>query len=93
MHIPVNPALLFDRAILPALITAWNRTEERGEWKLVWTTGLKHGDGIVKGEIGYNFSDLWKMTVGGEIPYGSAEGPFGGLNSARRVYMALRRSW
>jgi hypothetical protein len=37
MHIPVNPALLFDRAILPALISAWNRTEEWGEWKLVWT--------------------------------------------------------
>jgi hypothetical protein len=90
---PVNPALLFDRAILPALIAAWNRTEEWGDWKLVWTTGLKYGDGMVKGEIGYNLTDLWKVTVGGEIPYGTKEGPFGALTTAQRVHAALRRSW
>lgn len=90
---PMNPSLLFDRAILPVLITAWNRAEEWGEWKLVWTTGLKHGDGMVKGEIGYNLTDLWKVTVGGEIPYGTTAGPFGALHSAQRVHAALRRSW
>ena len=36
---PVDPALLFDRALLPALIVAWNRTEEWGSWKVVWTEG------------------------------------------------------
>lgn len=90
---PVDASLLFDRAILPALITAWNRTEEWGEWKLVWTEGLKHGDGLLKGEIGYNLTDLWKVTLGGEFPYGSTEGPFGALHAARRVHVALRRSW
>jgi len=89
----VDQALLFDRAMLPALITAWNRTEEWGEWKLVWTAGLKHGDGLFKGEVGYNLTDLWKVTLGGEIPYGSTEGPFGALYAARRVHAALRRSW
>lgn len=90
---PVDATLLFDRAILPALITVWNRAEEWGEWKLVWTAGLKRGDGLLKAEAGYNMTDLWKVTLGGEIPYGSTEGPFGALDSARRVHVALRRSW
>lgn len=90
---PVDPVLLFDRSILPALIAAWNRTEDWGEWKLVWSVGLKRGDGLVKGEAGYNLTDLWKVTLGGELPYGSAEGPFGALSAARRVHLALRLSW
>lgn len=90
---PVDASLLFDRAILPALITAWNRTEEWGEWKLVWTAGLKKSDGLIKGEIDYSLTDLWKVTVGCEVPYGSAEGPLGALHAARRLHLALRRSW
>jgi hypothetical protein len=90
---PADASLLFDRAILPAIITAWNRTEEWGEWKLVWSTGLKHGDGMLKGEIGYNISDSWKLSLGTEFPFGTGEGPFGALQSARRVHVALRRSW
>lgn len=93
LTLPVDAQLLFDRAILPALITAWNRTEEWGEWKLVWTAGLKHSDGLLKMEAGYNLTDLWKVTLGGELPYGSTEGPFGALYAARRVHVALRRSW
>lgn len=90
---PVDASLLFDRAILPALITAWNRTEEWGEWKLVWSAGLRHGDGIIKGETGYKLTDLWKVAVGCEVPYGSAAGPFGSLRETRRLHLALRRSW
>lgn len=90
---PVERSLLFDRAILPALITAWNRTEEWGDWKLVWTVGLKQGDGLLKAEAGYNLTDLWKLTVCGELPYGASGGPFGALSGARRVHVALRRSW
>jgi hypothetical protein len=90
---PVNPQLLFDRGVLPALIVAWNRSEQWGAWKLVWTTGLKQGDGLVKGEVGYNLTDLWKLTVGGDMPYGSEEGAFGALRGARRLHAALRRSW
>lgn len=90
---PVDASLLFDRALLPALIAAWNRTEEWGEWKMVWTAGLKHGDGLLKAEVGYNLTDLWKVSLGGELPYGPEEGPLGGLSAARRVHAALRRSW
>lgn len=89
----IDQTLLFDRATLPALITAWSRTEEWGEWKLVWTAGLKRGDGLIKMEAGYNLTDLWKVTLGGELPYGSPDGPFGALNAARRMHLALRRSW
>ena len=90
---PADATLLFDRALLPALITAWNRTEEWGEWKLVWSAGLKRGDGLLKMEAGYNLTDLWKVTLGGELPYGSTAGPFGALHAAQRIHLALRRSW
>jgi hypothetical protein len=90
---PVDAAQLYDRAILPAIITAWNRTEEWGEWKVVWTAGLKRGDGMLKTEAGYKLTDLWKATLGGELPYGSEDGVFGALHAARRVHVALRRSW
>lgn len=90
---PVDESLLFDRAILPAFIAAWNRTEEWGEWKMVWTTGLRHGDGLLKGEVGYNITDNWKITVGGELPYGYEKGPLGALHTAQRLHAALRLSW
>ena len=90
---PMDPALLFDRALLPALIAAWNRTEEWGSWKVVWTEGLKYGDGLFKAEVGYNATDLWRITLGGELPYGSEKGSLGALHAARRVHLALRRSW
>jgi hypothetical protein len=90
---PVDPALLFDRALLPALIVAWNRTEEWGSWKVVWTEGLKYGDGLLKAEAGYNATDLWRITLGGELPFGSGKGSLGALHAARRVHLALRRSW
>jgi hypothetical protein len=90
---PVDSALLFDRAILPALITTWNRAEEWGDWKLVWTCGLDHGDGLLKAELGYNLNDFWKLILGGDLPYGSRQGPLGALQDAGRLYFALRRSW
>ena len=90
---PVDAAQLFDRAVLPALITAWHRSEEWGEWRLVWSAGLKHVDGLCKGEVSYAIDDVWKMTVGAELPYGSRTGPLGGLYPARNVHLALRRSW
>jgi len=90
---PVDAALLFDRAILPALITVWNRSEDWGDWKLVWTWGLDHGDGLLKAEMGYTLNDLWKLLLGAELPYGSRQGPLGALQDARRATLALRRSW
>ncbi|TAL15815.1 hypothetical protein EPN96_11550 [bacterium] len=90
---PVDAPLLYDRALLPALITALNRTEEWGSWKIAWTAGLAHGDGLLKAEIGYDLTDSLKITTGGELPYGSSEGPMGALSSARRVRLGLRYSF
>lgn len=90
---PVDPTLLFDRGALPALIVAWNRTEEWGAWKAVWNCGLERGDGILKGEVAYNVTDTWKVTVGGDLPYGSRQGALGALHDARRLVAAVRRSW
>lgn len=90
---PVDAALLYDRALLPALIAAWNRTAGWGNWKVVWTAALEHGDGLLDAEIGYDLADAWKLTLGGELPYGSEKGPLGALHTARRVHLTLRRSW
>ncbi len=90
---PVDPALLFDRALLPALIAAWNRAEAWGSWKIVWTQGLRHGDGLLKAEAAYNATDYWTIALGGESPYGSDAGALGALHAARRVHLAVRRSW
>lgn len=90
---PSDARLLFDRGILPALITAWNRSERWGSWKLVWTAGLRRGDGLVKAEAGYDLTEVWKVTVGADVPYGNEEGPLGSLRAARRARLAVRRAW
>ena len=90
---PTDPLLLFDRAILPALIVVWNRTEAWGAWKIVWAAGFDHGDGLIKAELSDNLTDSWRVTVGFDYPYGSREGPFGYRADARRAHAALRWSW
>ncbi len=90
---PVDNCLLFDRAILPAFIATWNHTEDWGEWKLVWTCGLDHGDGLLKAELGFDLNDFWKLILGGDLPYGTRQGTLGALQDAGRFYFALRRSW
>ena len=90
---PVDQTLLFDRGGLPALFAAWNQSEEWGAWKVVWIAGLERGDGVVKGEVGYNITDTWEVTLGGDLPYGTAKGALGALHDARRMQLALRRSW
>ncbi|MBI5443881.1 MAG: hypothetical protein HY900_22065 [Deltaproteobacteria bacterium] len=90
---PGEAGFLFDRGILPAFIAAWNRAESWGSWKVVWTAALRHGDGLVKAEVGYELTELWKVTAGADVPYGSEEGPLGSLHAARRVRLAVRRAW
>ncbi|MCG3191379.1 MAG: hypothetical protein DIJKHBIC_00605 [Thermoanaerobaculia bacterium] len=90
---PIDPLLLFDRAILPALIGIWSRTEEWGSWRLVWMQGLSHGDGLVKAELTYNVTDVLQATCGTEIPYGSRHGPFGSRPDTGRMRLGIRHSW
>ncbi len=90
---PVPAALLLDRAILPAAIAAWNRTEEWGSWKLVATVGLRRGDGLFKAEAEAALTDEWSGGAGLDLPWGSERGPFGALDGARRLRVSVRRSW
>lgn len=90
---PIDRALLFDRAFLPGLIAAWNRTERWGSWRIVWTAAFEHGDGLLKAEIADNLTDEWRATLGADFPYGSRYGPFGALWAGRRAWLAVRRSW
>ena len=90
---PIDKSLLFDRAFLPGLIVVWDRTERWGSWRLAWTTGFDHGDGLVKAEVADNVTDEWKVTAGADLPYGSRYGPFGARWAGRRARLAVRRSW
>lgn len=90
---PVDPALLFDRAFLPGLIVVWNRAERWGDWRIVVTEAFRHGDGFLKAEVSDNLTDVWKVTFGAELPFGSRYGPFGARDASRRVRLAVRRSW
>ncbi len=90
---PVDRVLLFDRAFLPGLIAIWSRSERWGSWRIVWTSAFDRGDGLIKAEIADNLTDEWGVTAGGDLPYGSRNGPFGARWASRRVHLAVRRSW
>ena len=90
---PVDPLLLFDRAILPAFLAVWQRTERWGSWRAVWTQGLRHGDGLVKAEVSWNATDALAFTFGADVPYGSRFGPFGARPDLRRARAGARFAW
>jgi len=87
---PVDPLLLFDRAVLPALVGIWQRTERWGSWRLVLTQGLRHGDGLAKGELSWSATDAVSLTLGADLPYGSRNGPFGSRPDLRRLRAGAR---
>ena len=90
---PVDPLLLFDRAILPAFLAIWQRTERWGSWRAVWTQGLRRGDGLAKAEVSWNATDALALTLGVDVPYGSRYGPFGARPDLRRARTGARWSW
>ncbi|MEO6324059.1 MAG: hypothetical protein ABIT01_07935, partial [Thermoanaerobaculia bacterium] len=89
----VDPALLFDRALLPGVIAAYTRTERWGSWRVVALHAFRHGDGLVKAEVEDAVTDLWRVALGVEVPYGSGLGPFGARSATRRAHLSVRRSW
>lgn len=90
---PVDPILLFDRAILPALVAIWQRTERWGSWRLVWTQGLAHGDGLAKAEVSWSATDALALSLGFDVPYGSRFGPFGARPDLKRARAGARWSF
>jgi hypothetical protein len=92
-HTPVDALLLFDRAALPELIVAWNRSESWGSWKVVLAEALRHGDGLLKAEMTDAVTDAWSLTAGLDIPFGHRRGPYGSRPDTRRVRLGIRWSW
>lgn len=90
---PVDPILLFDRAILPAFIAIWQRTERWGSWRAVWMQGLRHGDGLAKAEVSWSATDALALTLGADLPYGSRYGPFGARPELKRLRAGARWGW
>ncbi len=90
---PVDPVLLFDRAILPAFLAIWQGTERWGSWRAVLTQGLRHGDGLAKAELSWNATDALALTLGADVPWGSRYGPFGSRPDLKRARAGARFSW
>jgi hypothetical protein len=90
---PVDALLLLDRAALPELIVAWNRSEPWGSWKIVLAEALRYGDGLVKAELNYALTDEWSSTAALDVPFGPRKGPYGARPDTRRVQLGIRRSW
>ncbi|MBK8598445.1 MAG: hypothetical protein IPN83_23270 [Holophagales bacterium] len=90
---PVDPLLLFDRALLPAFVAVWQRTERWGSWRAVWTQGLRHGDGLAKVELSWSATDALALSLGVDVPYGSRYGPFGARPDLKRARAGVRWSF
>ncbi len=88
-----NPALLFDRALLPALISIWSRQEDWGSWRTVWMQGTRYWDGLVKVESTFSADDHLSFTPGVDWVYGSRRGPFGYRPDTARARFFTRYSW
>lgn len=90
---PVDSRLLSDRAALPALFVVWNRSERWGSWKAIWALGLRHGDGLVQGEVSFDVAHGVALAVGLDLPYGPGTGAFGARPDTRRAWASARWSW
>ena len=57
---------------------------------MVFTQGLRHGDGLAKAEVAWNATDALALTLGADVPYGSRSGPLGGRPDLRRLRAGAR---
>ncbi|MBI2840923.1 MAG: hypothetical protein HYX75_21610 [Acidobacteria bacterium] len=90
---PINKAFLFDRALLPGFILAFNQSEGWGSWKIAWVGSFQPAGGVLKAEATYEASDTFSLTAGTDLPHGARSSPLGALSGARRIRTSMRWSW
>jgi hypothetical protein len=90
---PVNRLLLFDRALLPAIILAADELESWGAWKVAWLGTLHTIGGIMSAEVTKRLTEAVALTAGTDLPHGSELSPASAFAGGKRVRAALRWTW
>ena len=90
---PVNPLLLFDRALVPAVILATNQTTAWGNWRAAWVGTFETVGGLLTAEVTRDVSDVVKITAGTDLPHGAALSPTLAFSGGKRVRAGVRWSW
>ena len=90
---PVNQLLLFDRALLPAVILTARQGEPWGSWRAAWLGTLHTVGGVLTAEITKDLTDVVKVTAGADVPHGATLSPAAAFSGGKRVRAGLRWSW
>lgn len=90
---PLDPLLLFDRALLPCAILAVREYESWGSWGAVWLETFRTVGGVLTAEITRDMTDVVKVTAGADLPHGAPLSPANAFSGGQRVRVALRWSW
>ena len=93
IHPPVTPLLLFDRALLPAVILAVRQYEEWGTWNIGLLGTFDRIGGVLTVEIARNLTDSVKLTGGADLPHGAALSPARAFARNKRLRTAIRWAW
>ena len=90
---PVNPLLLFDRALLPAAILAIPRARAVGKLARRMAGNVPSVGGVLTMEVTKDLTDVVKFTGGADLPHGAVLSPAAAFSGGRRVRAAIRWSW
>ena len=82
---PTDPLLMFDRALLPAVIVAANEYEPWGSWRAVWVGTFHTVGGVLSAEATRALSDTVGLTVGADLPHGATLSPATAFTGGKRV--------
>jgi hypothetical protein len=90
---PVDPLLLFDRALLPAFIVGVRQTESWGNWRAGWLATFSRVGGVLTADAVKDLTDVLKLTGGIDLPHGDAFSPARAFAGHKRVRAGVRWEW
>jgi hypothetical protein len=90
---PVDPLLLFDRALLPAAIMAVHELEDWGSWRVVWLATFHTVGGVLSAEATRQLTEALSVTAGFDAPHGAALSPATAFTGGQRLRTGIRWSW
>ena len=90
---PVDPLLLFDRALLPAFIVGVRQTESWGNWRAGWLATFSRVGGLLTADAVKDLTEVIKLTGGIDLPHGDAFSPARAFAGHKRVRAGVRWEW
>jgi outer membrane lipoprotein-sorting protein len=90
---PVNPLLLFDRALVPCVILGVREYKSWGNWTAGWLGTFRTVGGVLTADVTKDLTDVVKITAGADLPHGAVLSPASAFSGGQRIRAALRWSW